>query len=279
MTTAQANYQVQLDVFEGPLDLLLHLVKKHELDILDIPIAFVTEKYIEYLDMMKALNLDVAGEYLLMAATLAYIKSRELVPHIPGVSDEDVEEEDLIDPRQELIRRLLEYQKYKDAAEKLGRMPVVGRNVWLRGLTQSNVLPDNVNPEELAPLAEFPVEKLLLALDKLLTQAKIKIAHQVTIDRLSVSDCIRKLADRLETEERFPFRSCFRFLTEEMSYEQAKNDAVVTFLAILEMARLGLIAIAQDLIDDEDAQEIYLSRGRGNRKDDIDEERLEGEYR
>src|SRR6266576_4967208 len=111
----ETGYQVELDVFEGPLDLLLHLVKKHELSILDIPIAFVTEKYLEYLDAMAGLDIDVAGEYLLMAATLCHIKSRELLPSPEPLEDdgEHVEGEDVdIDPRADLIRRLLEYQKY-----------------------------------------------------------------------------------------------------------------------------------------------------------------------
>src|SRR5687767_6944022 len=133
---SDAGYQVQLDVFEGPLDLLLHLVKKHELDILDIPISFVTEKYLEYLDAMGGLDIDVAGEYLVMAATLCHIKSRELLPGSDPIEDDDPEGEGLgddgeeLDPRADLIRRLLEYQKYKEAASKLGDMPVVGRNVW-----------------------------------------------------------------------------------------------------------------------------------------------------
>src|SRR5829696_3288559 len=114
----QAGYQVALDVFEGPLDLLLHLVKKHELSILDIPISFVTEKYLECLDAMAGLDIDVAGEYLLMAATLCHIKSRELLPSAEPL-EEDAEaadgEEIEVDPRADLIKRLLEYQKYKEA--------------------------------------------------------------------------------------------------------------------------------------------------------------------
>src|SRR5687767_6119864 len=118
---AELGYQVHLDVFEGPLDLLLHLVKKHELDILDIPISFVTERYLAYLDAMTALDIDVAGEYLVMAATLCHIKSRELLPD--AGADEDAEagqlgdgedDADGVDPRADLIRRLLEYQKYKE---------------------------------------------------------------------------------------------------------------------------------------------------------------------
>src|SRR5213075_3280822 len=110
----QAGYQVNLDVFEGPLDLLLHLVKKHELSILDIPISFITERYLEYLDLMKRLNLDIAAEYLVMAATLAHIKSRLLLPQQAAIDPDEPEDE--ADPRAELVRRLLEYQKYKDAA-------------------------------------------------------------------------------------------------------------------------------------------------------------------
>src|SRR5512145_967712 len=117
----ETSYQVELDVFEGPLDLLLHLVKKHELSILDIPIAFVTEKYLEYLDAMAGLDIDVAGEYLLMAATLCHIKSRELLPTPEPLEEEDPdsggEGEVEIDPRADLIRRLLEYQKYREAAD------------------------------------------------------------------------------------------------------------------------------------------------------------------
>src|SRR3954468_11160696 len=127
-----APYRVALPEFEGPLDLLLHLCKTHELDIINIPIAFVTEKYLQYLDMMQAMSVDLAADYLVMAATLAYLKSRELVPAPEPleVLEEGAEGDEALDPREELIRRLLEYQKYKDAAEKLGQRPIAGRNVF-----------------------------------------------------------------------------------------------------------------------------------------------------
>jgi len=170
-----AGYQVALDVFEGPLDLLLHLVKKHELSILDIPIAFVTEKYLEYLDAMAALDIDVAGEYLLMAATLCHIKSRELLPTPEPLEDEDGEAGDggevEVDPRADLIRRLLEYQKYKEAAQQLGQQPVVGRNVWSRGTPIEDAVSDGVDPDAIAPLAPFPVHKLIEAFDRVMQQA------------------------------------------------------------------------------------------------------------
>src|SRR4051794_17806006 len=184
-----SGYQVELDVFEGPLDLLLHLVKKHELSILDIPISFVTTKYLEYLDAMAALDIDVAGEYLLMAATLCHIKSRELLPQDSRVDDDEVERgEDgepmpEVDPRADLIRRLLEYQKYKTAADSLGQRPVVGRNVWSRGTVAEDAVGDGVDADAIAPLAPFPVHKLIEAFDRVMRAAKVKgVTHNVTID-------------------------------------------------------------------------------------------------
>ncbi|RMH41467.1 MAG: segregation/condensation protein A [Deltaproteobacteria bacterium] len=240
-----AGYSVELEVFEGPLDLLLHLVRKHELDILDIPIAFITEKYLEYLERMEQLNLDVAGEYLLMAATLAHIKSRELLPRDDSADAEDGEEEGE-DPRQELIRRLLEYQKYKEAAEHLGGRPVVGRNVWPRGTDRKTAVAEDVDPHAVAPLMPIPVTRLLAALDKVLRRAKVNLAHTVSVDRLSVSDRINQLVDRFEREAEFSFQSCFAFVEAGThSPAQLKHEVVVTFLAILEMARLGMVAISQ----------------------------------
>jgi segregation and condensation protein A len=256
-----AGYQVALDVFEGPLDLLLHLVKKHELSILDIPIAFVTEKYLEYLDAMAALDIDVAGEYLLMAATLCHIKSRELLPTPELGDDEEAGEagEDVdVDPRADLIARLLEYQKYKEAAEQLGQRPVVGRNVWSRGAPTEDAVSDGVDPDAIAPLAPFPVHKLIEAFDRVMKQAKVKVTHDVLIDRLSVSQKISELTDRLETEGRFTFTSMFSFLREgvERTALEIRHEAVVTFLALLEMAKLRLIALTQA----EGIEEIVIER-------------------
>lgn len=259
----QAGYQVALDVFEGPLNLLLHLVKKHELSILDIPIAFVTEKYLEYLDAMAGLDIDVAGEYLLMAATLCHIKSRELLPTPEPLEDEEGEgaegEEIEVDPRADLIRRLLEYQKYREAADQLGGRPVVGRNVWSRGAPAEDAVSEGVDADAIAPLAPFPVHKLIEAFDRVMQQAKVKVAHNVLIDRLSVSQKISELTDRLETEGRFTFSSMFSFLRDgvERTSLEIRHEAVVTFLALLEMAKLRLIAIAQPGGGDE---EIFIER-------------------
>lgn len=163
------GYQVALDVFEGPLDLLLHLVKQHELSILEIPISFVTSKYLEYLDAMAALDIDVAAEYLLMAATLCHIKSRELLPSPePEVDDPEqaADDDSGVDPRADLIRRLLEYQKYKEAAARLGERPVVGRNVWGRGAPTEDAVGDLVDVSRERPLAQVPVLKLIEAFER-----------------------------------------------------------------------------------------------------------------
>jgi segregation and condensation protein A len=237
------DYSIKLEVFEGPLDLLLHLVKKHELSIIDIPVSFITEKYLEYLELMRSMNLDVAGEYLLMAATLVHLKSRELLPAPDPLPAEEGSEEEEEDPRQELIRRLLEYQKYKDAAAGLGDRPVVGRNVWTRG--SAIELEGEAGAE--APLAEVPLFKLVEALADVLKKARVKITHEVIADRLSITDRINQLVDRLEAEGTFSFRSCFAFLEDEVarSAVQLKHQVVVTFLAILEMTKLKLIRIVQ----------------------------------
>jgi segregation and condensation protein A len=265
----ESHYSVALDVFEGPLDLLLHLVKKHELSILEIPIAFVTEKYLEYLDAMAGLDIDVAGEYLLMAATLCHIKSRELLPTPelgPGL-DEDGEpidgDEEGLDPRGDLIRRLLEYQKYKEAATQLGQRPVIGRNVWGRGTPTEDAVSEGIDLDAIAPLAPFPVHKLIEAFDRVMRQAKLKVSHDVLIDRLSVSQRIAELTDRLEVEGRFAFASMFSFLRDgvERTIEEVRHEAVVTFLALLEMAKLRLITLTQHVVEEAaQDEEIYIQR-------------------
>ena len=250
-------YQIELPEFEGPLDLLLHLVKKHELSILEIPIAFITDQYLKMLDVMRALNLDVAGEYLLMAATLCHLKSRELVPPDPAEQAEAAAEDDEegLDPRQELIKRLLEYQKYKEAAQQLGDRPVVGRNVWPRGATSEEVAGLHVLPGG-APLAEVPVFKLIESLERVLSRAKVAFTHDVVVDRMSITDKINEMVDRLDKEGTFTFESCFAFVGEGLGFENVKYQVVVTFLAILEMTRLKLVRLTQA----ESSGEIYISQ-------------------
>lgn len=248
-------YSVELEMFEGPLDLLLHLVKKHELDILDIPVGFVTEKYLAYLDAWHNVDVDVAAEYLVMAATLCHIKSRELLPREATVeaeadSDEDLDVDDAVDPRAELIRRLLEYQKYREVADNLGNRPVVGRNVWMRGADTEDVVAENVSPDIVAPLLPFPVSKLIEAFDRLMQRAKLKVSHNVIVDRLSVSQKIAELTELMEREERVSFFSLFSFIREgrEVTREELRHEAVVTFLAILELGKLRLIRVSQAMV-------------------------------
>jgi segregation and condensation protein A len=257
-------YQIELPEFEGPLDLLLHLVKKHELSILEIPIAFITDQYLKMLDLMRQLNLDVAGEYLLMAATLAHLKSRELVPPDPTEQVEEAgDDDDELDPRQELIRRLLEYQKYKEAAQQLGDRPVVGRNVWSRGSSAEDAAGVHVLPGG-APLAEVPVFKLIESLERVLSRAKVAFTHDVVVDRMSITDKINEMVDRLEREGTYTFESCFAFTSGEggLAVENVKYQVVVTFLAILEMTRLKLVRLTQ-----AEAGEIYISQAGANMKE------------
>jgi segregation and condensation protein A len=227
-----AEYAVALPTFEGPLDLLLHLCQKHELDILEIPISFVTEKYLEYLAIMQLMQLDIASEYLVMAATLAHIKSRELLPTPPsGQEDDPLEEEG--DPREALIRRLLEYQKYKQAAADLAGRGVTGRDVFLRGATI-----DEASDPGPAPLAEIPLYAIVEAFQRVLDRSKMKLSHEIVTERVSISDRIHELIDLLRAKRRMVFDELFEGAT-------SKADLVITFLALLEMTRLRVSRLFQ----------------------------------
>jgi segregation and condensation protein A len=227
--SAVAGYQVNLPTFEGPLDLLLHLITEHKLDILDIPIAFVSQKYVEYIMLLQDLNIDLASEYLVMAATLAHIKSKMLLPAPPEGQDDEPGEE--LDPRAELVRRLLEYQKYKHASEELLAAPVLGRDVFLRGPTAQKV-------EGEAPLAPVSVFKLLDAFQRLLGRVKQTADHFIDVDRISISERILQIVDQLEGKGPTVF-------DELLVGEITKADLVVTFLALLEMTRLRMMQILQ----------------------------------
>jgi segregation and condensation protein A len=224
------GYRVQLPAFEGPLDLLLHLIQEHKLDILDIPIGFVASKYVEYITFMQELNIDLASEYLVMAATLTHIKSKMLLPTPPQDQEEELEIE--TDPRAELVRRLLEYQKYKLAAEHLGERSVLGRDVFVRGVPAPNV----DGPAPLAPLSLF---KLLNAFQGVLSRAKTTVEHQIDFERFSITDRINQLADVLRARKKLLFEELFEGL-------EYRSELIVTFLAILEMTRLRMTRLAQN---------------------------------
>jgi len=226
------SFRLELPAFEGPLDLLLHLIQKHELNILDLPVAFVTERYLEFLSLMKELNLDVAAEYLLMAATLAHIKSRELLP-VPPADQEDLEEE--ADPRSELIARLLEYQKYKQAAEQLEARGVRGRDVFGRGMSEPEA-------QNAPPLAEIGIFALLDAFHKVLARAKAELAFEITAEKVTIAEKIMQIVGRLAGAP-----GSNRECTFEELFEGAMTtyEIVVTFLALLEMAKRRIARIYQ----------------------------------
>jgi len=220
-------YTVRLEAFEGPLDLLLHLIQKNEMDIFNIPIALITEQYLEYLKWMKTLNLDIAGDYLLMASTLLHIKSRMLLPQ-PSVE----EEEEGDDPRAELVRRLLEYQKYKMAATELVQRPMLDRDVFIR-LTST----EERAPEE--ERIEANLFDLIDAFRKAIERAKEESFHEVILDRLSVEDKVQEILLLLQKEKRsLPFHLLF-------DEQASRRVIVITFLAVLELVKMKWIRVFQ----------------------------------
>jgi len=231
-------YAVELPSFEGPLDLLLHLVRRHELDILDIPIAFVTEKYLEYLSIMRALDIEILGDYLVMAATLAYLKSRELVPQQASEEEGGEEDdEDGEDPREALIRRLIEYERFRAAGRELNEMPVIGRDVFARG--GSIDLPP-LDPG-MAPVTLF---RLTEAYARVLARAQINKSHEVQLERVTVRQRMEQLSLLLEERESVEFESLF--LEQEWgSVEELRQMLVVTLMSVLELVKLGIIGVRQ----------------------------------
>ncbi len=231
-------YRVQLPAFEGPLDLLLHLIQQHELDILDIPVSFITQKYLEYLSSWQALTIDVASEYLVMAATLTHIKSKMLLPVVPAGQDGDGLPEEEVDPRAELVRRLLEYQKYKNAAAEIFERGLLGKDIFGRGIQE----PIAEGPTPFAPVGVF---SLFDAFEKLLKRTNVKIDHEVVFDRLTITDRIVELTERMAERRRCTFEDLLLNDPTRQGVQLTRFDIVITFLAILEMARMKLIRVYQ----------------------------------
>lgn len=225
------NYVIQLENFEGPLDLLLHLIKKHEMDIYDIPMTAITEQYLTILDAMKTINLDLAGEFLLMAATLLHIKSKLLLPKI--VEDDPDEEED--DPRAELVRRLLEYQKYKEVSLTLDSRPQLNREVFARVAPQPEVL-----EEAEAGFVAVGLFDLLEALQEVFKESPEPHIHEVELDQLSVADRIHAILASLQGKESMAFVDLF-------SGGIIRNQMIVTFLALLELVKLRMVRFMQNI--------------------------------
>ena len=224
------NYQCNLDIFEGPLDLLLHLIKEQKMDIYDIRIAEITKQYLSYLDLLSELNLEMVGEYLVMAAELAKIKSKTLLP-IPE-TEEDVLTAAGEDPRAELMRRLLEYQRYKEAAFELRQKEYDQQQLFSR---TGEVVLEN-SEEEL--LIEANVFDLLTAFQKVLKEKSFKKNYEIKVTTLSVSDRISGILEILNGSESVTFDSLFTTLN-------TKQEVIVTFLAILELMRMQLIRSQQ----------------------------------
>ena len=213
--------------FDGPLDLLLFLIRRHELDILDIPMALICREYLAYMKAMEEVDIDVAAEFLFMASELIHIKSRCLLPQ----SDE-LEDEEEGDPRNELVRRLLEYQKYKEAAESLGNRPRLNRDVFER---RPEVVPYDSKD---APLKEMNVYALVQTFDHIVRRKKIKRKHHVVLDNISIRQRIEELLDLLASQKNLEFDS----LLEDVN---TRIELIVSFLAVLEMAKMKLMRVYQ----------------------------------
>jgi segregation and condensation protein A len=230
------GYAVKLAVFEGPLDLLLHLIRQNEVDITDIPVHRIAEQYLETIELMQELNLDVAAEYLVMAATLALIKSRMLLP------GEDEEDDVSIDPRAELVQRLLEYQRFKEAAEALSRRRLLGRDVF-------SVIGPGPEP---TPDAEREIEvglfDLVAAFKDLLDNAtSSELRHEIESEHVTVRERMMAVMDLLETNEQVEFTRIFQM--EGDGGVPSRSVLVATFLAILELARLSALRIYQGITE------------------------------
>ncbi len=232
--------EIFLDTFEGPLDLLLYLIKKQNLDILDIPIADITEQYMKYIGLMETMRFELAAEYLLMAAMLAEIKSRMLLPRV----DEDNDDED--DPRAELIRRLQEYERIKEGAESLDILPRMLRENFPLG-----VVPPVIERE--TPEPDITLQELLLAFRDVAERAKLAEHHNVNRELLSVRARMTALLSTLRLGEFCEFSTLF-------NPEEGRLGVVVTFLAMLELCKEGLINIVQS----EPFAPIYLKPKEGD---------------
>ena len=216
--------KVFLDTFEGPLDLLLYLIRKQNLNILDVPIADITDQYVNYINLMKELELELAGEYLLMAAMLAEIKSKMLLPLFEEVEDEE-------DPRAELVRRLLEYERYRKASEELNKLKRLERDVFVTGVESSHL----AQPIE---LPDISLQELLLSFQEVLKRAEMFTTLHVLKEPLSVRERMTTILEKLKNKDFLDF-------TELFDLEEQKTGLVVTFLAILELMKESLIEVVQ----------------------------------
>ncbi|WP_203473121.1 segregation and condensation protein A [Dissulfurispira thermophila] len=222
-------YNIKLPVFEGPLDLLLHLIRENRIDIYDIPIAVITKQYLQYIEIMKELNLEIASEFLVMAATLIYIKSRMLLP-----PDETIETEQHEDPRAGLVQRLLEYQAYKEASGILREREEIWANIFSRPPIEQ----DDIKVEPELYLFDVNIFDLMSALKKIMSKVPPE-AIKITRETLTVKDRIAMILEKMEDEHTMRFDALF----EE---DTTRVQIIVTFLALLEILRLGIVRAYQD---------------------------------
>ena len=218
------SLKIFLDTFAGPLDLLLYLIRKQNLDILEIDVAKITEQYISYIDLMEAFQIELAGDYLVMAAYLAELKSRMLLPR-----PKDSEEEE--DPRAELMRRLQEYQRFKEAAAKIDLLPRLNRDFFLAGAK----LPEF---ETVTPIVDLPMEELTFALAEVMRRVDQSKAHLINFEQLSTRERMSEILERMRNETFIEFCTLF-------NVEEGRMGVVVTFLAVLELLKDSLIEIVQ----------------------------------
>ena len=238
-TARGSEYRVRLDAFEGPLDLLLHLVKTNEVDIYRLPIATITDQYLEYLGMFEELDLDIAGEYLVMAATLMYLKSRLLLP----VDEGEAGDEDDGDPEADLVRQLAEYQRYREVADALRDRVMLGRDVFRRQPTE----PEPLQGEE-PEYRTTDLGSLLEALRRVLRAAAARRPHDIAGEDYRVADCARLLVDKLRVGGRVEFAELFRD-------NASRAFIIATFVGLLEMIKLGVVDVEQTA----NCGELYLS--------------------
>jgi segregation and condensation protein A len=217
--------EVILEAFEGPLDLLLYLIRRQNLDILDIDVAEITRQYMGYIELMATIQLELAAEYLVMAAMLAEIKSRMLLPR------QQADDEDEEDPRAELIRRLQEYERFKQAAEDLDELPRMGRDIH----RASAETPDR---QQQRPMPDVDMRDLVTAFAEVLRRAEMFESHQVELEKLSTRERMSKVLDTLQDQQFVPFISLF-------TVEEGRLGVVVTFLAVMELIKESLVEIVQ----------------------------------
>ncbi|HYA88707.1 MAG TPA: segregation/condensation protein A [Nitrospirota bacterium] len=224
------SYQIKLEIFEGPMDLLLHLIKKHELDIYSIPIALITQQYLEYIDLMKSLDMEIAGDFLVMASTLTHIKSKMLLP--PPENPEN--DEDGVDPRAELIRRLLEYKSFKDAAGSLEHKETIWSQMYTR---PAEATPDVPAADDEPLLFDFHLFDLLAALKDVMARVP-DAKFEITAEAVSITEKISQILSRLEIVDSLLFSDLFEGST-------SKAQVIGTFLALLELIKTRVVKAFQ----------------------------------